>query len=836
MKMLKVLPFLALGLIACLICTGCGSSSNPAPKQLSIMSSNLPTGTMGTAYSAPAQAGGGTAPYTWSIASGTLPAGLSLSAGTGMISGMPTTIGTSTFTLEVTDSAATPAIATASLSITIEGVVSITTSSLPPGTVGVAYTATLAAAGGLTPYKWSISSGTLPAGLTLSSGGTITGTPSSGGSSSFKVQVSDAESTPATTTKSLSITIQSALAITTASLPAGTAGVGYSTTLTATGGVTPYSWTLLSGNLPLGLSLSTTGAISGAPTTTGTSTFTIQVSDAEATPQTATAQLSITVNTINITTQSLPAGTVNMPYSISLTAVGGVTPYVWTLSGTLPTGLKLSSAGVISGTPTATGTSTFTVQVADSEAPPATASAQLTLTISGGGDTGLLKGSYAWFLNGFSASSQWTIAGSFVADGNGNITSGVVDGNSVTGQPFSTTITGTYAITSNGLNTVTLQGQSWGPVTYAFVLTAEGNGRLIEYDDATGNGSRGSGVLRKQDPNAFALDQLSGGYVFGMTGADGSGARMANVGFFTLASGTISNGACDINDGGVYSTCTFTGTVAAVDPQTGRATVTVQSTHGTSHEAVYVVSASELVMEGIDSVPGTQTPLGVGPMLQQSGPFSNASLNGNAVMSFQDIHCGDGFDQSGAAIFSFDGSGTGNSIAMDEDLAGTITQDQPQQAAYSVQSNGALSFSCQGGGCPAGFVISQNKAFMVGTGCSSMFMSIEPQTGGPFSNASFQGSYVSGSLAPLDYANAGNELGVGSADGLGTLTLSGDSSSSDGLDQWFGTIVNYSIAADGRGTGQAQGDKAPSVVYVISPTKWIVLSANSDAAVYVFEH
>lgn len=98
------------------------------------------------------------------------------------------------------------------------------------------------------------------------------------------------------------------------------------------------------------------------------------------------------------------------------------------------------------------------------------------------------------------------------------------------------------------------------------------------------------------------------------------------------------------------------------------------------------------------------------------------------------------------------------------------------------------------------------------------------------------GTYGAGSLPPLDYANTQNEVDVGSADGLGTLTLSGDSSSSQGIDQWFGTIINYSIASNGRGTGEAQGDQAPAVVYVISPTKFVVLMPSTDAEVAVFEH
>ena len=216
----------------------------------------------------------------------------------------------------------------------------------------------------------------------------------------------------------------------------------------------------------------------------------------------------------------------------------------------------------------------------------------------------------------------------------------MVDGNSVTGQPFSGNISGTYSIATSGLNTVTIHGTSYGPVTFAFVLDSTGNGRIIEYDDTTGQGSRGAGVLRKQDPTAFSLSKLNGGWVFGMTGVDDSAARLVNVGVLTLASGNISNGVCDVNTGGWYSTCTFSGTMSAVDAQTGRDETAIQSSNGLSHEAVYVVSTSELVMEQIDSVPATHSSLEAGSILKQTGPFNNGSLNGKAVAYYQDVQLG----------------------------------------------------------------------------------------------------------------------------------------------------------------------------------------------------
>jgi subtilisin family serine protease len=177
----------------------------------------------------------------------------------------------------------------------------ITTTSLPGGTVNQAYSQSVTATGGSTPYSWSVVSGSLPPGLSLSPTGTpsatISGTPTTAGTYNFTVQVTD--NAAATDTQALSITIApaAALTITTTSLPGGTVNQAYSQSVTATGGSTPYSWSIFSGNLPPGLSISPTGTpsatISGTPTTEGTYNFTVQVTDNAA--ATDTQDLSITI-------------------------------------------------------------------------------------------------------------------------------------------------------------------------------------------------------------------------------------------------------------------------------------------------------------------------------------------------------------------------------------------------------------------------------------------------------------------------------------------------------------------------------------------------------------
>jgi serine protease len=352
-----------------------------------ITNASLADGTVDQIYGHTLQATGGTPPYAWSV-SGALPDGLNLNASTGEISGTPTTPGTSTFDVEVSDDDSPAKSDTKTLSITVGTAVEITTTSLPDGTAGQSYNQTLAATGGEAPFAWNLAGGALPPGLTLNaSTGVISGTPNAPGTYDFTAHVTDAASPARTDTQVLSIVVApEPLEITTTSLPDGTVGQSYNRTLAATGGTPPYDWSW-SGDTPPGLSLNaTTGTISGTPTTSGTYSFTAQATDAGV--QSDSQPLTITVAAqppapLAITTSSLPEGRRNQPYSATLQATGGTPSYTWSIiSGSLPPGLSLSAAtGQISGTPTKKGTFRFTVKTSDSSSPAQSATKALSIKI-----------------------------------------------------------------------------------------------------------------------------------------------------------------------------------------------------------------------------------------------------------------------------------------------------------------------------------------------------------------------------------------------------------------------------------------------------------------------
>jgi len=352
---------------------------------LGITETALPGATQNVPYSFPLTPTGGIPPYTWSLGIGS-PPGIGIGSTSGIISGTPTQAGSFTFAVTLVDS--TNASFTQTYTLNVGNAVTITTTTIPNSLPNVPYLTasgapvTLTAAGGSVPYRWSVLAGSLPPGLTLHvATGVIDGTPTTQGAYQFTAQVTDFLGGTATKVFTITIGTTQPLTITTL-LPGASLGVPYSQTLAATGGTQPVTaWSLIAGNLPPGLALNqSTGAITGTPTTLGSSLFTIQAVDSV--QQTASKRFTLTVASPVTLSASNFIATVGVAVSQTVTASGGVPPYAFSVpTGSLPGGLQLDpSTGVISGTPNAAGPFQVVLQATDADG--RTANTRITITIS----------------------------------------------------------------------------------------------------------------------------------------------------------------------------------------------------------------------------------------------------------------------------------------------------------------------------------------------------------------------------------------------------------------------------------------------------------------------
>ncbi|MBB1616513.1 IPT/TIG domain/outer membrane autotransporter barrel domain-containing protein [Pseudomonas sp. UMC65] len=455
--------------------TNASGTSSPAtvtitvtPPTLAITPTTLPNGTQSTAYSQTLSTSAGTAPYSYAITAGSLPAGMSLNTGTGTLSGTPTAGGAFNLTITATD--AYSATGSRAYTLLING--------LPP--VANALSTTVAANSSANTIPLNITGGAATSvavasapshGSATASGTSISYTPTAGfsGADSFTYTATNASGTSSPATVSITVGAPS-ITLSPGSLSNGTAGTPYSATLNATGGAVPYSYSITSGSLPTGLSLNTgTGAISGIPSAAGTSNLTITATDtngatgsqaysitiniqapvasagsatvaanssanpiplslsggaatsvavasaashgtatasgtsisytptagfsgadsftytatnASGTSSPATVSITVSAPSITLSPGSLSNGTAGTPYSSTLSATGGTVPYSYSItSGSLPTGLSLNTGtGAISGIPSAAGTFNLTITATDTNG--ATGSQAYSITIN----------------------------------------------------------------------------------------------------------------------------------------------------------------------------------------------------------------------------------------------------------------------------------------------------------------------------------------------------------------------------------------------------------------------------------------------------------------------
>ena len=423
-----------------------GSVSAPAifsvANSLGILTTSLPSGAAGSLYSATLLAKGGVPPYTWGATG--LPAATGITPQTGVILGVPLQAGTFNIGVTLRDSVGATAAARYVISIAAPPV-TISTGGLQNGQVGVPYAGIIGATGGSGPYAYTLTGGTLPDGLSLASGGSVIGTPTTAGTFTFSVLATD--STGATIGRDFTITILPAtLTVSGSTNTTGPSGTPISLAFTGNGGVGPYRCTT-AGTLPAGTTFSNC-TLSGTPTTQGTFTFRVTVTDI--TGAIATKDVTVVISAPPPPGLTLAGtvgnGQVGVAYAGQLTAAGGIAPYVYAISG-LPDGLSGSASGVISGTPATAGQYSISGAVTDSTGAKANATfsitiapADLTITTASLPD-GTVNTAFSAGLSAVGGLKPYTWSASGLPDGVTATSAGAVSGTPSTAGNFTVSVT-----------------------------------------------------------------------------------------------------------------------------------------------------------------------------------------------------------------------------------------------------------------------------------------------------------------------------------------------------------------------------------------------------------
>jgi hypothetical protein len=412
-------------------------------------------------------------------------------------------------------------------------------------------------------------------------------------------------------------------------------------------------------------------------------------------------------------------------------------------------------------------------------------------------------------------------------------------------DPRNPTFTGTYSIGQNGVGFMTLNStDTVTPIRrFALSMMANGNANIVEFDDTTGgfiNGSaRNSGVLLKQDTSAFTGAPVSATYAFGFLGVDSAQNRFGVAGALTSnGSGSLTAISLDSDDAGTTSSqSNLSGTSTAVDSN-GRGTIIIN----TAIYSFYVVSATQMLVVGIDTFAPGGNPLVSGTILQQScsGCFTDNSLSAPSAFEITGLNASTAESQVGV----FSGISGGFSLISDQNSGGSVTQPSGT-GTYNVAANGRVSVipSSTGSGFqnttptspqPVFYIVTTDQAFIIGTDSAVSFGFMTPQSGLPFTTASLSGTYAGGSLAPVD-PSVSNVISIAVA-GSGNLNVSADASGPNGLSQ-SQVATSTAVASSGRVVVQ-ENQNTVEILYMVSPTEFFALDAatgDTTARVDIFQ-
>jgi len=753
---------------------------NPTPP--TVTTTSLPNGVSGTAYTAGGATTGVQLTYTggnggiptWAVSAGSLPGGLTLST-SGLISGTPTNAAAgATYTFSVTVAVGTQTSAAKQLSITIPALPTVTTTSLPSGNIGIAYSQQLTYTGGAGgTVSWAITSGSLPtnSGLTFSSSGLLSGTPTTATTYNFNVAVT--VGTQTSTPVAYTLVINSLIIISSSSAT-GEVGLPFSFHLTASGGTGPYTWSLTSGSnaLPAGLTLNpNTGIISGSPSTNTGSPFSgVVVQAKDSLSATATQSMTFTIN---------PARS-----SANNTMLTG--QYAFLLSGFDSSGHPLVAAGKF----TADGNGNILSGVMDINGTglgaPSLNVALLPSTYSVGPDA---RGK----LNITTASGTYT----FVIALN-TLTAGIAGSGYVT--EFDTT----------GQNLAGVLAQQ---NTAAFTTASITGGFAFGLDGFAANSAAGSLPRRT----------IAGETQFNGTGGATSAELLASTA--TSATPIVPTVAISVTANG-------RGAISYMLPNGGGTIGLV--IYVVSSGKYFMLSSSTASGSGAaDLYTGQSLQQTI-----TNGNFNAASLSGGAVVHMERLlpnALGTIVSDIQVGLFNFNvGKLTLNS---DENIGGIITSDSPS-GTYTVSPNGRVSVSLGSGigGCtdcisPLSYfyLVGQNQGFMMDFNTGANFGYFENQTATGITAATFSGAYAAGTLNPLAQSATDSTASL-TSNGAGAVTGTSDQNAAGTLTPDAALSATYTVSSTGRGAIPTTGSGV--VFYIISATKAILLDLTSSSPAF----
>jgi hypothetical protein len=611
------------------------------------------------------------------------------------------------------------------------------------------------------------------------------------------------------------------------------------------------TWQLIgSGSLS---NITTTSITYNAPTSTNTPA-TIYATSVYDTTQVAMATV-YTVPPPSFVTTTLPSGTVGVQYTQTISAQNGAVPFNWSIpsgNGSLPPGTAFSNTGLLSGTmqgvPTTAGTYNFTIQIVDvcgvtiqqqfsvtiaaaSSSNDVLANGNALLAQLGGGgvNNSMLAGNYAFEFGGTTRSGAIASAGDFSADGHGNITNGTIDRISPSGAQTGLAFTGTYAIGPNQLGEMTLKFSDGTSASYALAVSSSG-ARFIEFDDATGLGSRGSGQMKQQNAASIASGSAAGSYAFELSGVDAQGGRMAVAGQFTsVDGGSLNAGVADVNDAGTMTNnSSLTGSYALSPAGPGTAALALAG-FGTVHLNLYAVSADEAFAVETD---GEGMPLLVGSLARQiGGPFSAATFTGTGVAQLTGYTAG--AVQLIYGLMNADGAGNASLAAAQIDGSDVIETEATYTARVTPAGRATLS-GTNDADPPILYLVTANEGFLLGTDASVMTGWLQPQTTAQISTATFNGLITGASMFPAG-ATLTQSVTALSFDGNGDVASLTATSGPSGLALLPTQQGTYSASSSDVFLQLTWPPQSPQTVLIVSPKKLIVIPVDENFAPVVVQ-